>query len=90
MPELIPIICIIIMVIMLALGVLVVLITIKRKKEGKYPEPDYRAFFIIGICLLPMGVVFVTTLNPGFMGFIGLGTFFMILGLAHRDKWKKP
>jgi len=32
------------MVIMLALGVFVVLITIKRKKEGKYPEPDYRAF----------------------------------------------
>jgi len=89
MSETIPIIGIITLI-MIALGVLVVLITIKRKKEGKYPEPDYRAFFIIGICVLPMGVVFVTTLNPGFMGFIGLGAFFMILGLAHRDKWKKP
>ena len=88
MSETIPIIGIIILI-MIALFVLVVLVTIKRRKEGKYPEPDYRAFFVLGICLLPAGVVFVTTLNPGFIGFIGLGAFFMILGLANRDKWKK-
>jgi len=88
MYELFPIIGIII-VIMIALGVFVVLFTIKRRKEGKYPEPDYRAFFIIGICVLPMGVVFVTTLNPGFIGFIGLGAFFIILSLTNLEKWKK-
>ena len=88
MSELFPIIAII-TVIFLTLGILVVLIAIKMKKEGKYPEPDYRAFFILGICLLPMGIVFVTTVNPGFMGFTGLGAIYMIIGLAHRDKWKK-
>ena len=88
MYETIPIIGIIVLI-MLGLLILVVAVTMKRRKEGKYPEPDYRAFFVLGICLLPMGVVFVTTLNPGFIGFIGLGAFFMMLGLANRDKWKK-
>jgi hypothetical protein len=63
-------------------------IVIKKKKEGKYVEPDYRAFFIFGICLLPMGTVFMTTVNPGFIGFFGLGIIYMIIGLSHRDKWK--
>lgn len=76
----------IITVIILALGILVAVIALKRKKEGKYPEPDYRAFFIFGICLLPMGIVFITTVNHGFIGFTGLGAIYMIIGLAHRDK----
>jgi len=88
MSEFIPIIAII-AVIILALGVLVAFIAIKRKKEGKYPEPDYRAFFIFGITILPVGIVFVAAVNPGFMGFIALGLIYMILGLSHRDKWKK-
>ena len=89
MYETIPIIGIIVLI-MLGLLILVVAVAMKRRKEGKYPEPDYRAFFVLGICLLPMGVVFVTAINnPGFIGFIGLGAFFMILGLANRDKWKK-
>ena len=88
MSELFPII-VFITVIVLALGIIVLFIALKRKKEGKYPEPDYRAFFILGICLLPIGIVFISTVNPGFIGFTGLGLIYMIIGLAHRDKWKK-
>jgi hypothetical protein len=36
-----------------------------------------------------MGVVFSTAVNPGFIGFIGLGLVYMIVGLANKDKWKK-
>ena len=49
MSELFPIVGII-AVIVLVLGVVVLFIAIKKKKEGKYVEPDYRAFFILGIC----------------------------------------
>jgi len=27
-------------------------------------------------------------INPGFIGFMGLGIIYMIIGLSHRDKWK--
>jgi len=61
----------------------------KKKKDGTYKEPDYRAFFIMGICFLPMGIIFTSSVNPGFVGFIGLGIIYMAIGLANRDKWKK-
>lgn len=88
MSELFPIVGII-AVIVLVLGVVVLFIAIKKKKEGKYVEPDYRAFFILGICFLPMGTIFMITISPGFIGFTGLGIIYMIIGLSHRDKWKK-
>jgi len=71
------------------IGVLLLYIMQKKKKEGTFKEPDYRAFFIMGICFLPMGIIFTFSVNPGFVGFIGLGIIYMALGLANRDKWKK-
>jgi len=89
MSELFPII-VILTVIALALGIIVLVIALKKKKEGKYPEPDYRAFFILGTCLLPVGVpLWISTNNPGLLGISGLGAVYIIIGLAHRDKWKK-
>ena len=79
----------IIAVIVIALGIIVLFISMKKKKEGKYVEPDYRAFFILGICFLTMGTIFMITVSPGFIGFTGLGVIYMIIGLSHRDKWKK-
>lgn len=79
----------IIAVTVLALGIIVLFISMKKKKEGKYKESDYRAFFILGICcFLPMGTIFMITISPGFIGFTGLGIIYMIIGLSHRDKWK--
>lgn len=78
----------IITVIVLALGAVVLYIAMKKKKEGTYVEPDYRVFFILGICFLPMGIVFMITVSPGFAGIAGLGVIYMVIGLSHRDKWK--
>ena len=89
MSELFPIVGII-AVIALVLGIIVLFIAIKKKKEGKYPEPDYRAFFIFGACFLPVGIpLWIATNNPGLLGISGLGAIYKIIGLAHRDKWKK-
>jgi len=35
--------------ILIALGVLVALIAWKKKNEGKFVEPNYHAFFVMGI-----------------------------------------
>jgi hypothetical protein len=42
----------------------------------------------MGICFLPLGIIFTTTLNPGFIGFIVLGIAYTAIGLANKDKWK--
>ena len=70
-------------------GVFVLFIMGKKKKEGTYKEPDYRAFFIMGICFLPMGIIFTTSISPAFISFLAMGLLYMIIGLANRDKWKK-
>ena len=59
---------------------LVVMILIMRSR-GEETEPDYRAFFIIGISLIPVGI---STEN---FGLSGAGIVFMVLGLANRSKW---
>ena len=79
---------IVILALALIVGIIFAIFVLKKKKEGTYKEPDYRAFFIMGICFLPMGIIFTTTLNPGFIGFIVLGIAYMTIGLANKDKWK--
>ena len=79
---------IVILALALIVGIIFTFFVLKKKKEGVYKEPDYRAFFIMGICFLPMGIIFTTTLNPGFIGFIVLGIAYMTIGLANKDKWK--
>ena len=70
-------------------GVFVLFVMQKKKKEGTYKEPDYRAFFVMGICFLPMGIIFTTAINIGFMGITVLGLIYMAIGLVNRDKWKR-
>ncbi|MFX0207767.1 MAG: hypothetical protein ACFFDT_17390, partial [Candidatus Hodarchaeota archaeon] len=70
--------------------ILGVLVAWKKRKEGKSKETDYRAFFIMGISFLPLGIVMTITIgNPGMLGLTALGIIYMIMGLANRDKWKK-
>ena len=65
------------------------LLIVKRKKEGTNKEPDYRVFFILGICFLPMGIpLFLVTNNPGLISFTAIGICYLAIGLANRDKWK--
>ena len=69
------------------LGLLITVVAWKRRKEGSPREVNYQAFFSIGLVFVSVGVVFMTTMNPGFIGIMGLGIVYMILGLANRDKW---
>lgn len=77
-----------IITILVSIGILLTLIIWKKYKEGKYGEPDYQAFFIMGICLLPMGIIFMITVSPAFIGFTGMSICYMAIALANRDKWK--
>ena len=79
-----------ILIILIIVGIIIAFIVWKKKKERKYEEPDYRAFFIMGICFIPLGLIFTITVdNPGFIGITGFGLIYMAIGLANRDKWKK-
>jgi len=53
--------------------------SIKRKENRK---PNYKLFFIIGICWVPVGIA---TQNYVFMV---AGLAFMILGLMKKKEWK--
>jgi hypothetical protein len=69
---------------------ILILVVFKKKKEGKIGEPNYKVFFSIGFVWLPVGVVFMITINF-VMGivFMGLGASYIAIGLANRDKWEK-
>ena len=81
----------------LAIGVLAVIIGFivfylmrKKKEEGIVKEPDYQVFFLLGIIWIPVGVVFLVTINPALgLAFMALGIVYMTIGLANKDKWKK-
>lgn len=75
------------MIISLIVGVavfvlLLAIIVIYRNREQRI-EPDYRTFFILGISFLPIGIA---TDNPGLWG---MGSIFLLVGLANRSKWKE-
>ena len=66
------------------------MVFLKKKKEGKIEEPNYQVFFSLGIMWIPIGVVFMITINPGLgVAFMALGIVYMAIGLANRDKWGK-
>ena len=74
---------------LIVIGLILILLVFKKKKEGKMKEPNYQAFFIMGISFLALGIIFTSSVNAGFLGFIALGIIYMAIGLANRDKWKK-
>ena len=81
---------IILVAIFVLLGVVISFIFWKKKKEMKNGgETDYRAFFIMGISFLPMGIIFTAVISPAFISFLALGIIYMSIGLANRDKWEK-
>jgi 4-amino-4-deoxy-L-arabinose transferase-like glycosyltransferase len=82
------------MIAILLITVFVLIVTVfwvkKNSKNKLNKEVDYRAFFIMGISFLPLGIFLTFAVdNPGFIGFIGLGACYIAIGLANKDKWKK-
>jgi hypothetical protein len=53
-------------------------------------ETDYKGIFILGVCLMGTGTVFLAAISPAFIGILGAGAGLMAIGLANRDKWAKP
>ena len=84
-----------IVAILIVVGTLMTLMVWKRKKEGKLEEPDYRAFYVMGIIWVPAGIVFMLAYFlldiPFVIGIplFAMGLTYLIIGLANRDKWKK-
>ena len=88
-----------VMSLLLIVGILVTLLLVlflrKRKRAGKAGENDYKAFFILGLAFLPTGLammlVYFFVEIPFEVGLplFALGLIYLVIGLIHRDKWKK-
>jgi hypothetical protein len=74
---------------LIVLGIMITVVVYKKKKEGMLGEPNYRSFCSTGIVVLAIGIVFMVTIHPGFIAFIGMGVAYLVIGLAHRDKWEQ-
>ncbi|MCG7854265.1 MAG: hypothetical protein MIO88_00270 [Methanoregulaceae archaeon] len=70
-------------------GILAVIMLWKKRQEGKTVVIDYYAFFVMGISFLPLGIILMVLINPGFIGLAGLGFIYIMIGLSHRDKWRR-
>ena len=75
----------------LVIGLVVLAVALKRRKQAEVKLIDYRTFFILGICWLPLGIVFwiVMDLAVGIPLFV-IGSTFLTIGLVNRDKWTEP
>lgn len=86
----IAIIMICILLIIICTLIFIIFLTRKKMNEEPKKEIDYKAFYIMGISFLPLGIILTVTVdNPGFIGFTGLGACYIAIGLANKDKWKK-
>ena len=72
---------------MLALFVVFILV----RRRGTVTETNYRSIFIIGVILLPVGIVSyfsgIESLESTGLFFQLLGIIYIILGLVNKDKW---
>ena len=89
-----PLISAAIAAILIVVGILVAFVAWRRRKEGKLAEPDYRAFFVMGVVLVPVGMVFMLIFLLSDIPFVigmpplAMGLVYLATGLANRDKWK--
>jgi Gpi18-like mannosyltransferase len=80
----------IISVIMLMIATVVALTVWKKRKETKTQETNYKAFFVLGICFMPLGVVLSSAVgNFGFIGITMLGVVYFMIGIVNKDKWEE-
>jgi hypothetical protein len=79
-----------IIVTLVVIGLFLLFYVIKKKKELKIEETNYQAFFNIGLIWIPVGIVFIVSVNIAIgVAFFAMGTSYMAIGLANRDKWEK-
>ncbi|MFC1981746.1 hypothetical protein ACFLVN_05865 [Chloroflexota bacterium] len=80
------------LVLMLIIGAISAVLALKKNKSG---ELNYRVFYITGLILLPIGIIWIgaslfldISIGAG-VAFLGVGVTYLIIGLAYRDKWRK-
>jgi uncharacterized membrane protein len=88
MSSSLPVIAIILSALIL-LGILAVIIIRTKMKDGTPLEIDYYVFFVVGISVLPLGIVLSIVVSPGFIGLAGVGLIDILIGLSHREKWSR-
>lgn len=75
----------------IVIGLVVLAVTLRRRKQEEVRPIDYRTFFILGICWLPMGIVFWIVMDLAFgIPLFVMGATFFTIGLVNRDKWTEP
>lgn len=85
-----PILIAILLVGIASILVLIAAIRAGRNRRFDKKETDYKAFFVMGLCFLPLGITLsITTKNPGLMGITALGAVYMWMGFSNKDKWEK-
>jgi hypothetical protein len=91
--DIIVISLIVIAAILVIVGVALAIVVAKRRREGKVQEVNYRAFYITGIIMLPLGLVWIAISIATDLSFVtgipllGIGVVYIAIGLANRDKW---
>ena len=79
-----------IIAVLFAIILIITFVMFKKKKEGKTGEINYKIFFILGLVWIPIGSVYMITINTAIgIAFMGLGVAYIAIGLANKDKWKK-
>ena len=89
-----PLITLILVAFLVVFAIILVAATWKRRREGRPEEPDFRAFFSMGIAWFAAGLVIMgiaLLFDVPFL--IGLpltimGIVYLALGLSNRDKWQ--
>ncbi len=90
----IAVIALVILAIAIMVGILAVWLSRRRGREGK-PIVNYRAFFVMGVALVPFSIVLMVVSFIFQIPFyihlplFALGLTYLIIGCANRDKWKK-
>ena len=85
----------IILAIVAILAIVTVFVVVKRRKEGRLEETNYRVFFVTGAAMTPIGLIFLAVSYfrdySFFTAFpiLVIGVVYLAIGLANRDKWKR-
>ena len=75
----------------IVIGFVVLAVTLRRRKQEEVKPIDYRTFFILGICWLPMGIVFWIVMDLAFgIPLFVMGGTLLTIGLVNRAKWTEP
>jgi amino acid transporter len=80
----IPVIAITVGVILVLLLGVMLFVRIKYKQPF---QPDYRAFFLLGLIWIMIGII--NLIQDGSAALGALGVILLAIGLGNRDKWRQ-